>query len=82
MAEIPYGLIGLFLILIGWIYETGVAIKNKKTNLPITFAILYGVGSALLAIHSLILNDMVFLTLNGTAAGIAIINAALSFKKS
>ena len=72
-----YGLIGLALILIGWIYETAVALKTRKTSLPLGFALLYCFGSLMLTIHSWMLNDIVFIILNAAATCIAIINIFL-----
>jgi len=75
-----FGLAGLVLILIGWIYETAVALKTRKVPLPLGFAVLYGAGSLLLTIHSWILNDLVFIILNLVATLIAIINILLIFR--
>ena len=74
---IDYGISGLILILAGWIYETYHAIKNRKTSLPLAFALLYGFGSLLLTVHSWILNDTVFIILNAVATVIAVINIFL-----
>ncbi len=79
MADI-YGLLGLILILIGWIYETVSAIKSGKTSLPLAFAVLYGAGSLLLTIHSWLLSDFVFIILNAAATIIAVINIFLIIK--
>ena len=79
MSDI-YGLLGLVLILIGWIYETISAIKTGKTALPLAFAILYGTGSLLLTIHSWLLDDLIFLVLNLAATIIAVINIFLILK--
>lgn len=73
MSDI-YGLIGLILILAGWVYETFLVLRKIKMPLPLGFAALYGIGSLLLAIHSWMLNDLVFLILNIAATLIAIIN--------
>ena len=75
------GILGLLLILIGWIYETYQLVKTKKSNLPIIFAVLYSIGSLCLAIYSYLLGDLVFLVLNIAATLIAILNAIISIKK-
>lgn len=67
-----YGLFGLVLILIGWIYETVLVLQENKKPLPLGFAALYGIGSLFLAIHSWLLNDFVFILLNIIATLIAI----------
>lgn len=76
------GFVGVVLILIGWIPETYSAIKEKRTINP-AFALLYTVGSSLLAYHALLLNDLAFLILNIAASLIAFLNLYLSvaFKK-
>ncbi|MFA5106166.1 MAG: lipid-A-disaccharide synthase N-terminal domain-containing protein [Candidatus Micrarchaeia archaeon] len=74
-----FGIIGLLLILAGWIYELFQAIKNKKSQVPLSFAILYGLGSLLLTLHSIELNDAVFIVLNAAATIIALSNIAFSF---
>ncbi|MEM4295365.1 MAG: hypothetical protein QXI89_01280 [Candidatus Anstonellales archaeon] len=76
------GFIGVVLILLGWIPETYSAIKEKRTINP-AFALLYAIGSSMLAYHALLLNDMAFLILNVVASLIAFLNLYLSvsFKK-
>ena len=73
-----FGFIGLLLILIGWIAELARAIKERKAQVPLSFALLYGIGSALLTIHSFLLSDAVFVALNAAAALIALANIVIS----
>lgn len=68
------GILGLSLILIGWIYETYNLIKTRKSNLPLAFGVLYTLGSLCLSIYSYLLNDLIFLVLNVAATFIALIN--------
>ena len=77
-----YGLAGLGLLLIGWIYETILVLRGTKKPLPLGFAALYGFGTLLLAIHSWILNDLVFIILNVVLMLISIINILLGFKSN
>ena len=72
------GIIGLFLILVGWILEILEVIRKKKTQVPLSFALLYGAGSALLTWHSIELADIVFIVLNAFATLIAIMNIAFN----
>ena len=73
-----YGLIGLLLISIGWLFELAEVLKKRQSQVPLSFAILYGAGSLLLTLHSLELNDIVFIVLNAFATLIAIANIAFS----
>ena len=72
-----FGFIGLLLILMGWIAELARAIRAKKAQVPLSFAILYGAGSLLLTLHSIQLSDAVFVALNGAAALIALANIGI-----
>jgi lipid-A-disaccharide synthase-like uncharacterized protein len=73
MADI-YGISGLFLISAGWLFELWGIFKNKKSQVPLNFAVLYGAGSALLTMHSILLSDKIFIALNGFATMIALVN--------
>jgi lipid-A-disaccharide synthase-like uncharacterized protein len=69
------GTAGLVLLLIGWLVELYQTVKAGKASVPLGFTILYFAGSSMLAYYALLLNDFVFVTLNGAAAIIALINA-------
>jgi lipid-A-disaccharide synthase-like uncharacterized protein len=75
---IPFGMIGLLAILAGWIYETSVALRTKRSPMPAPFALLYGFGSLMLSIYSWTLDDVVFVVLNVAATLIALINLWLA----
>ncbi len=79
MSDI-YGLVGLVLILIGWVYELAKALKAGKPHIPLGFSLLYGAGSLLLFVHSWLLNDLVFMILNAGATIIPVINIFLIFR--
>jgi len=73
----PIGIIGIFgliLILAAWIPETYSTIKTKKVGMRREFIFLYLFGSLFLTLHSIILNDFVFLILNAVATLMAFIN--------
>ena len=72
------GVTGLALILVGWIIELLEVMRKKKTQVPLSFALLYGAGSALLTWHSIGLSDLVFIVLNAAATLIAIMNIAFN----
>lgn len=69
------GITGLALLLVGWLFELYQTVKAGRASVPLGFAGLYFVGSFLLAYYALLLNDAVFLVLNGAAGIIALINA-------
>ncbi|MEK6981652.1 MAG: hypothetical protein AABX38_01860 [Candidatus Micrarchaeota archaeon] len=71
------GIVGLSLILIGWIYETYNLVKTRKSNLPLSFSILYSLGSLCLAVYSYLLGDLIFLALNVVATLIAMLNVLI-----
>ncbi|MFA6489424.1 MAG: lipid-A-disaccharide synthase N-terminal domain-containing protein [Candidatus Micrarchaeia archaeon] len=68
------GIVGLVLILAGWTIELINAIRAGKSQVPLSFAVLYAAGSGLLAWHSLEIGDMVFLVLNAAATLVAVVN--------
>ena len=64
---VMWGTIGLILIGMGRIPEVIETIKTKHSNLNIYFASLYTFGSLALTVHSINLQDTVFIILNGFA---------------
>ncbi len=68
------GFTGLIFILIAWLPETIKNIRNSAVNSRWGFLILYTIGSFLLTIYSLLLNNLVFSILNGLAVILAAIN--------
>lgn len=73
-----YGIAGLFLILFGWSVELLKVFSKKQAQVPLTFALLYGAGSALLTWHAIILGDLAFIVLNAFATLAALINIAFN----
>ena len=71
------GLLGMALILIAWLPETWQNYKERGRNLNLKFVLLYLFGSAFLAYHAYLINDVVFLTLNAIATLVALINGYL-----
>ncbi len=74
------GIVGMLLILAGWVPQTWASIKRGK-GVDVRFAVLYALGSLFLSYHALIIGDSVFLILNSTAFIIAIINIYLAHKR-
>lgn len=73
------GIIGLGLLLLGWLYETYQTIKDRHCDVKLTFAGLYFIGSLMLAYYAFLLDDPIFLILNSAAALIALINIYFIF---
>ena len=74
------GIVGMVLILAGWIPQTWASLKSGK-SIDARFAVLYALGSLFLSAHAFIIGDSVFLILNSIAFIIAIINIYLAHKK-
>ena len=68
------GILGLVLILVAWIPETFSTIKTKKVGMRREFILLYLFGSLFLTLHSILLQDFVFLILNAGATFVASVN--------
>ena len=67
-------ILGLTLLVIGWIPQTISNFKNKGKHLDLKFVILYFFGSVFLTWHALNISDMVFSFLNAFAGAIAAFN--------
>jgi len=68
------GFLGVLAILLAWIPQTAATIRSGECDLNVKFAILYCIGSFLLTVHAFLLKDLPFLTLNGIATIIALVN--------
>jgi len=75
------GLIGLILLAIGWIYETFIIIKEKKSKINTKFAVMYVTGSLFLVIYSVQIKDVLFMVLNGLITISSLISLIYSVKK-
>ena len=81
MATDYIGVVGLLLILAGWVWEFIQSLKSNKAGVPLSFALLYGAGSLLLTLHSIALGDIVFIILNAAATLIAAANAIFALTR-
>ena len=81
MATDYIGIVGLALILAGWIWEFYQTLRSNKSGVPLSFALLYGAGSLLLTLHSIELGDIVFIILNAAATLIAVANAIFALTR-
>ncbi len=61
------GIVGLICIAAAWIPPTVKTIKQKSTDLPLTFLVLTAAGNLSLTIYSLLIVDAIYLTLNSLA---------------
>ena len=68
------GVFGLVLLIMAWIPQTLATIKTKKVGMRRGFIVLYLLGSLLLVVHSVLIDDPVFLVLNAGAALVAAVN--------
>lgn len=76
------GLIGAVLILLAWLPETYRTMKSKNIEaLDVKFLIIYIIGSALLAVYSIQINDMPFTILNSTIALITLVELDIVLRK-
>ncbi len=72
MKEI--GIAGLITILVAW------AVSLRGAPPPRRLCLLYAVGSLLLTIYSVIVNDYIFIVLNSAATALAVANFIRSKK--
>ncbi|MEM7819464.1 MAG: SemiSWEET family transporter [Candidatus Aenigmatarchaeota archaeon] len=76
------GIIGSLLILLAWVPETYRTIKTKNAEaIDIKFLILYLLGSFILVIYSIQINDIPFTILNSLISFISLIEMVLLLKK-
>ncbi len=68
------GILGLLCIAGAWVPQTIETVRSRYCTIGFPFLILYIIGSASLTIHSIIINDMVFLVLNVAATVQSLIN--------
>ncbi len=68
MGMIIIGIAGLSLVLAGWVPEMVRTIRERRSSLAPSFALLYTAGSLTLSAYSLLLNEPVFLALNLAAS--------------
>jgi len=71
------GIIGMMLIVIAWLPQTIENIKKKKSDINIKFVIAYLIGSLILLVYALMINDLVFSILNIAAAAQSFINLVI-----
>jgi lipid-A-disaccharide synthase-like uncharacterized protein len=75
------GIIGLLLLVIGWVSEAVKLIKEKKSRLDLKFGVLYIVGSLCLVIYSIQINNIIFMVLNSIIMVFSLISLVYSVKK-
>jgi MtN3 and saliva related transmembrane protein len=68
------GLFGLICIVFAWIPQTVKTVRNKRSDIGLPFLILYILGSFSLTVYSVLLNDIIFMILNGLATFESAIN--------
>ena len=78
--EFSLGILGVLLILIGWVPETMRALREWRAIDP-KFASLYALGSLLLAVHAYNIGDFAFIVLNIAAFLIALLNLYIGMRE-
>ena len=75
------GILGLVLLGIAWIPQLIRILKKKYGHIDVRFGALYVIGSVLLVIYSIQINDIIFLILNSFIAIMSGISLFFSIKK-
>lgn len=66
-----FGFVGALLIVYAWAFEAFEAVERHKKMMDLKFAAIYIVAMSLLVVHSISINDMIFIFLNVTILVIA-----------
>ncbi|MGB9773823.1 MAG: lipid-A-disaccharide synthase N-terminal domain-containing protein [Bacteroidota bacterium] len=61
------GTIGLIAIAACWIPQTIETVRAKRTDVKLSFLLLYLVGSLSLTVYALLIHDVIFIVLNSIA---------------
>ena len=72
----------MLFVVIAWVPQTLRTIRTKKVGIHPKFLWIYLLGSALLTIYAILIFDLVFILLNGTATSFSIINIYYHYKYS
>ena len=75
------GIIGLIILVLGWIPQTISTIKEKHAKINKKFGILYVCGSLILVLYAFQIKDIIFMTLNIIIAIMSGITLYYSIKK-
>lgn len=75
-ADIWIGIGGALLIAAAWSYEMWEAIARHKSLIDLRFAGIYLAGTVLLLAYSLLLRDVVFMTINAALAVLVLFEIA------
>ena len=75
------GIIGLTLLVIGWLAETVKIVKEKRSKLDLKFAILYTIGSACLVGYSIQINNIIFIILNSVVLILSLTSLVYTIRK-
>lgn len=78
---IEIGIIGMALIIIAWVPETIRTLRTKKTGLELRFNIIYVLGSLLLTVYAITIQDIIFTTLNAILFLISLLNLRYTLRE-
>jgi len=65
MVVVILGIIGAIILAIAWVPETLQIIREKRSRLNPEFSIFYFVGSLLLFVYAILINELIFSIVNG-----------------
>ena len=63
IPPIVFGIIGSIFLLAAWLYETIEAVREHKSLIDLKFAFIYITANFFLLSYSILINDMIFITL-------------------
>lgn len=65
------GILGAILIICAWAFEAFESVECHKKMIDLKFAVIYIIAMAFLVIHSVVINDTIFIFLNSAIIVIA-----------
>ena len=79
MVVVILGIIGAIILALAWIPETIQIIREKRSRLNPEFSIFYFVGSLLLFVYAILINELIFSIVNGIILAQSCINLYYGF---
>lgn len=68
------GVMGASLLIIAWIFPTLKTLKNKRSDMNLWFEIISFIASGILTIYSALINNYIFVVINGIAFTLIFMN--------
>ena len=79
MAVVILGIIGAIILAIAWVPETIQIIREKRSRLNPEFSVFYFIGSLLLFVYAILINELIFSIVNGIILAQTCINLYYEF---